>query len=110
MNHARWPAALSLAALTALGGPLSAGDLYPAKEPAKLPTAALPRPAEVKALEVRPAKVDLKGSDDSYQLILTAALDGGTLRDLTRDASYEVADPKVARVSAGGRIVPVANG
>jgi hypothetical protein len=110
MNHARWPVALSLATLAAFAGPLDAGDLYPGKEPAKLPAASLPRPAEVKSLEVRPAKVDLKGADDSYQLVLTAALAGGALRDLTHDASYEVADPKVARVSPAGRVVPVANG
>src|SRR5262249_37815553 len=41
---------------------------------------------------------------------LTATLDGGRLQDLTGAVRYEVGDPKVVRVSEGGRILPVGNG
>src|SRR5262249_5694274 len=79
------------------------------KEPAKLPTATLPKPAEVQALSVKPDAVALKGLDDAQQLILTATV-GGQPIDLTHDVTYEVADQKVVRVTSTGRVVPLANG
>ncbi|MFO0846084.1 MAG: DUF1553 domain-containing protein [Gemmataceae bacterium] len=72
-------------------------------------SAASPRPADVQALEVRPATITLKGLDDARQLILTAKV-AGPPADLTHDAQYQVADEKVARVTAAGRVVPVGNG
>src|SRR5262249_50074381 len=51
-----------------------------------------------------------KGADDAQQLVLTTALTGGQLQDLTHDAKYEVADPKGARVTSTGRVLPLANG
>lgn len=73
-------------------------------------SAALPKPTDVQSLEVKPAALTLKGLDDAQQLILTAKLAAGPLADLTHDAKYAVADEKVARVTAAGRVVPVANG
>jgi hypothetical protein len=110
MTLTRWPILLTLAALLAVSGPSSAGDLYPEKGPAKLPTFTLPKASEVKALTARPTKVVLKGLDDAQQLVLTAELTGGALQDLSGDAKYEVANDKVARVTSTGRIVPLANG
>ena len=101
--------------LTALLAPiataqqLTAGDLYN-KEPAHTEAVALPKPAEVQALVAYPATINLKGSDDAQQLILTAALAGGRLQDLTGDVQYEVADARVVRVSSSGRVIPLANG
>ncbi len=103
------PAWLALAAL-ATAGPVSAGDLYPEKEPAKLPAVSLPTPADVQTLTVQPDKVILKGIDDAQQLILTASLAGSRVLDLTHDVKYEVADDKIVRVTSTGRIVPIANG
>src|SRR5438477_3318411 len=101
--------------LTALLAPiataqqLTAGDLYN-KEPAHTEAVALPKPAEVQALVAYPARINLKGSDDAQQLILTAALASGRLQDLTGDVQYEVADARVVRVSSSGRVIPLANG
>jgi len=110
MTHARWPALLALASLATVGGPLSAGDLYPDKETAKIADATLPKPADVQSLDVKPDKLTLKGLDDAQQLILTASLAGGKLQDLSGDVKYEVQDPKVARVTTNGRVIPLANG
>jgi hypothetical protein len=110
MKRFSWPALTALAALTLAGGPLPAGDLYSDKEPAKLEPLVLPKPAEVQSFTVHPTKIDLQGMDDAQQLILTAGLAGGRLQDLTGDVKYEIADNKVARVTSGGRVVPVANG
>jgi hypothetical protein len=110
MTHTRWPGLLALAALAFAVGPLSAADLYPEKEPARLPTATLPTAAEVKSLAAKPDKVSLKGIDDAQQIILTATLNGERTVDLTHDAKYEAANDKIVRVTSTGRIVPLTNG
>src|SRR5207237_7939383 len=99
---------LALVALLGLAGYLSAGDLYN-KEPVKVKEAELPRPADVKSLEVFPAKIQLRGLDDAQQLVLTAVLNDGRLQDLTHDVRYQ-ADAKVVRVTTTGRVVPVGPG
>ena len=102
---------LTTAALLALtvALPLHAADTAKKVGVAAEPVA-LPRPADVQALAAYPPKVTLKGSDDALQLILTATLAGGKAQDLTSDAQYEVADPKLARVSTIGQVIPLANG
>jgi len=44
------------------------------------------------------------------RIIVTQMLADGTQNDLTRDAKYVSADPKIARVDSQGRIFPVAAG
>src|SRR5690242_14645323 len=109
MKTAQRTALLALAGLVLWGGRLLAGDLYD-NEPARADDVALPRPAEVVSLASHPTAVALKGIDDARQLVITAALSGDRLQDLSGDVRYEVADPKVARVSTSGRVVPLANG
>jgi hypothetical protein len=110
MTHARWPALLALATFAASAGTSPARDIYPAKDPAKLPSHTLPKSGDVQSLSVRPAKLALKGIDDAQQIILSANLARGRVLDLTHDAKYEVADNKVARVTSTGRVIPLANG
>jgi uncharacterized protein DUF1553/uncharacterized protein DUF1549 len=100
---------LALGVLTAWSGSLAAGDLYKTG-PAPSDTVALPRPADVQALAAQPDQITLKGGDDARQLILTATLTGGRLQDLSGDVQFEVADPKVARITSAGRVLPVGNG
>jgi hypothetical protein len=100
---------IALAATTCSVGQLTAGDLYN-KEPTKTATVALPKPSEIQALVASPAQINLKGADDAQQIILTARLADGRLQDLTGDVTYEAADPKIARVSTSGRVIPLANG
>jgi hypothetical protein len=110
MKRSRWPALAALAALVCQAGALPAGDLYPGKDAARAELPALPKPADVQALAVHPAAVALRSGDDAQQLVLTATLSGGRLLDLTSDVKYAVADPKVARVTPAGRVIPLANG
>jgi hypothetical protein len=100
---------LALALLTSLAPRLAAGDLYD-KGPAPGDAVALPKPAEIQALAVQPAKMALNSLDDAQQVVVTATLAGGRLQDLSGDVTYEVANPKVARVSSAGRVIPLANG
>jgi hypothetical protein len=70
----------------------------------------LPTPVEVKELQVFPSEFKLVGEDDARQIVLTGILQTGAQQDLTGDVQYEVADGKVLRVSAAGRVMPLANG
>ena len=47
-----------------------------------------------------PRSLTIRGMDDAAQLVVTATLKDGRLQDLTGDVKYEVADTKVARVTA----------
>jgi len=87
----------------------AAGLLAPAR-PLAAQDSAPPRPADVKALAVYPAKVALTGSDDAAQLVVTATLADGRLQDLTGEVQYAVADGKTAAVTSAGRVLPRANG
>ncbi|MFO0847773.1 MAG: DUF1553 domain-containing protein [Gemmataceae bacterium] len=64
----------------------------------------------VDGLAVSPTALNLGGEDDSPQLLVTGRTAAGRDIDLTADAKYSVSNPKVARVEAGGRVVPVADG
>src|SRR5437588_10358466 len=104
----RFAVLLALVALTCSDSWLHAGDLNK-NESAQAEPVALPSPTDVQALAVHPEKIVLKGSDDAQQLILTATLKD-RLQDLSGDVKYEVADPKIVRVSSAGRVMPLANG
>jgi hypothetical protein len=104
-----WPVLAIAGALALSSGPLFGQSLYN-KTPVKTDQAALPKPAEVKALVAFPTGVALRGIEDSRQLIITAQLLSGREQDLSGDVQYQVADPKVARVTSAGRVIPLANG
>ena len=110
MTRLAWIGLLAVAALSWPAGLLHAGDLYGDKDGPKLEPLVLPKPAEVQTFAVYPDKIALKSADDAQQLILTAALAGGRLQDLTGDVKYEVADDKIVRVTPTGRVMPLANG
>ncbi|MFN4260120.1 MAG: DUF1549 domain-containing protein [Gemmataceae bacterium] len=105
----RWPVLLALVALTLSGGSALAGELY-GSDNASAGEVVLPKPSEVKSLEIYPKEVSLHGGDDAKQLIISAALTDGRLQDLTGDVQYDVADQKVARVTSTGRVLPIGNG
>ena len=76
-----------------------------------MPPAALPESSTVESIDIYPSKVTLRGADDARQLIVTATVASRRRQqDLTSDVKYEAGDPRVARVTSGGRIIPVANG
>ncbi|HEV3236592.1 MAG TPA: DUF1549 domain-containing protein, partial [Gemmataceae bacterium] len=104
----RWLAP-ALMALSLVAGQISAGDLYN-KEAPKSEAVALPKSADIQNLECHPPQLAFKSGDESAQLVVTANLGGNKLQDLTSEAKYEVADPKVARVTTAGRVLPLANG
>jgi len=70
----------------------------------------LPPAAEVKSLSALPTRVVLRGADDAQQLAITGLLTSGREQDLTAAVRYEIADPKLARVTAAGRVVPLTDG
>jgi len=52
----------------------------------------------------------LRGAGARQQLLATAMLDNGALRDFTRAVAYEIAPPNVARISREGLVTPLADG
>lgn len=70
--------------------------------------AAMAEGPSIVGLAVEPAELTLSHDDDSAQLLVTAKLSDGSVRDVTRDAQY-VSQASVAAVSQG-RVVPRGNG
>jgi len=68
------------------------------------------KPAVPKSIEVRPAEVELVGQRDVARLSVLGRHDAGRVTDLSRVAKYTVEDPRVAVVTADGRLKPVGNG
>lgn len=60
-------------------------------------------------LSVFPERITLDGSDDSRQVIITEEIAGKPI-DVTGSAKVTVANNTIAKVVAGGRIVPLSNG
>ena len=60
-------------------------------------------------LAVFPERITLDGSDDSRQLIITEQAAGKPI-DVTGSAKVSIANKELARVLAGGRVIPLANG
>jgi hypothetical protein len=87
-----------------------AGDLYSSSDATPTNPAVLPKPGEIKDLTANPASINLIGADDAAQLIVTANLNTGRTQDLSGDAQYTVADPKVVKITPTGRLFPLANG
>src|SRR5262245_34318154 len=102
----RW---LTLAALL-VAAALGTGAAGQEKITARTDSTALPSPGQVQKLAVEPTTVALRGEDESRQLILTGTLADGRLQDLSGDVEFQVADPKVAKVTPAGRVLPVGNG
>jgi len=110
MRSVHAPRFLALTVVALLSAFSFAGDIYSPSDAGPTNPAVLPKPGEIAKLEAYPTAVNLIGSDDAAQLVVTATLTAGRLQDLSGDAQYTVADPKVAAVTKSGRIVPLGNG
>ena len=65
---------------------------------------------ELKSLVTSPEKAVLRGTDQVQQLVVTGHYANGGIRDLTAQARFASADPKVIRVEQHGLLVAVGNG
>lgn len=61
-------------------------------------------------IRVEPSKIQVAGNLDRVQLVVTAKSDAGRTIDVTVRATCEILPPSLARVSTGGRIIPVEAG
>jgi len=66
-----------------------------------------PLPAADKAT---PPVLHLRGKDARQQLLVTAKLDSGAVRDYTRRVRYSVSPAGVVQIDKAGRITPLADG
>lgn len=104
ISSPRWALVLAFAVFFLCDGSLFAADPVAAVEQK------LPRPADVRSIEIYPQTVNLVGGDASFQLIVTGVLAGDQLVDLTGGVTYEAADPKVVRITSSGRVLPLTDG
>lgn len=65
---------------------------------------------DLKSLTISPEKVRLRGAEQVQQLLITGTYANGGVRDLTAQARFASADPKVIRVEQRGLLVAVGNG
>ena len=68
-----------------------------------------PPASDIRSLEVFPPSLTLNGQDDSAQLVITGKM-ASRDQDLTGNVTYAVADPKVAKITPHGRIIPLTDG
>src|SRR5438309_446761 len=61
-------------------------------------------------LTIEPSTVILNGPRDAAQLLATGFDESGAPRDLTHQADWTVADPKVATIAPGGYLLPFGDG
>ncbi len=99
----------AVAVFTGSVGQSHGGDVYKSDAP-QGELAPMPPPAQVQSLSAYPDRVQLKGGDDAEQLVLTATLPEGRMQDLSADVKFDVADPKIVRVTSTGRVLPLADG
>jgi hypothetical protein len=71
---------------------------------------AAPQAGDIKGLQAYPTKISINGGDDAPQLLITATLSNGKPVDISSDVTYDVANPKLARITSSGRIIPLGNG
>src|SRR4051812_46562935 len=62
------------------------------------------------AFYVSPPSVLLASPEASQQLLVTGLGSDGLRIDLTRDATFEVAEPRIVRVDSRGLVYPLAEG
>lgn len=102
-------APLFVAGCVALGFVGASSAAAPASALPKAEVGVAAATAEVVKLSVAPAEVTLVDRDDSAQLIVTAELADGSLRDVTAEAKVEMSKAGFVMV-ADSRVVPVADG
>jgi hypothetical protein len=57
-----------------------------------------------------PQPLVLRGKDAEQQLLVTAKLENGSLRDFTRKVSYSIDPANVVKVDKAGTVLPLSNG
>ena len=70
----------------------------------------LAAPVPPSGLVVDPPSVSLAGSDASTQVVLSAKNPSGLILDLIPGAKFQIDNPAIAKITAKGRITPLANG
>lgn len=82
------------------------GDALRAAEPVSAaPTAAAPSD-----IQLFPPSVQLTGGRARQQLLVTRTLPDGRSLDITRQATFEVADPSIVAIASGGVVTPRGDG
>jgi hypothetical protein len=90
-----------------LAAPAWAGDVKPSGLPDQV--FAPSKAAVLTRLEIFPPEIQLTTARDRQSLVVQATYDDGITRDVTREAAFQLADPKLIR-RAGAIFYPAADG
>ena len=75
-----------------------------------LATVALAAPASLQIEATGQPVLGLRGKDAHQQLLVTAKIDDGALRDWTQKVKYHAAPEGIVNVDAGGAVTPISDG
>jgi hypothetical protein len=75
-----------------------------------LAVAAVAAPASLQIEGAGSPELTLRGKDARQQLLVTATLDDGAVRDFTHKAAYSAAPAGIVNVDASGAVTPLADG
>ena len=109
---AAWLAFALIFAFGAAAQPAPKPRQKSASRSAKSKRARPPKPAKLVSLNVFPETISLTHAEDQQQLLITGSYSDGSMRDLTREAVYQLKKKAKAliAVSTTGVITPVADG
>jgi hypothetical protein len=79
-------------------------------DPSRTHRSAQPISPRFVRMELAPRSLVLTGPDAAQTLLVTGRMGGGERLDLSLKATFRVADPRIARVSAGGILTPRRDG
>src|SRR5438876_33065 len=100
------PLARNLAVITLL---ISVASIR-AEDPTRAASLKPALSADLAGLVIEPGSVTLAGARDLQSLLVTGKLADGTLRDLTREVSYQSLSPQIVTADDKGVLRPVATG
>src|SRR4030095_15957191 len=71
---------------------------------------AMAAPAVLKSIRLEPGDLTLWGASARQRFLVIGTFSDGMERDLTAESRFEVADPRLAGIDAGGRLTAAADG
>jgi len=74
------------------------------------PLAPSPGAGTFQSLSVEPPRIAVRGADRTARLVVSGVTSSGEVRDLTREASFEVENPAIVSVAPGGLLSATGDG
>ncbi len=102
----------ALVCLSIVGASFGARPSLAQSEPSRAPLAENDKlgDGQIESLSIYPAKIELRGTDRSVRIVVTALFANGGVWDVTRKVAFAAADESIARVDSSGVVTPMKDG